>query len=109
MIIMTKSSQEALVAAAFKNVSYGASPLPKSAPAETAVAAPPPVVVPPQPVDPNAITLGKLDVNQNIDVSLDLGKLMEGRLLIQGASGAGKSWTMRRLLEQSAGRIQQIV
>ncbi len=105
---MTKSNQEALVAAAFKNVRYDGSTPTKPAPPEPA-AAPNPIPVPSLPADPNAITLGKLDANQNIDVSLDLGKLMEGRLLIQGASGAGKSWTMRRLLEQSAGRIQQIV
>ncbi|WP_435008056.1 ATP-binding protein [Tundrisphaera lichenicola] len=53
--------------------------------------------------------LGKLDLNQSIDVTLNIEKLLEGRLLIQGASGAGKSWTLRRLLEQSAGRIQQLV
>ena len=42
-------------------------------------------------------------------VGLSLAKLMEGRLLVQGVSGAGKSWTLRRLLEQSAGLVQQIV
>ena len=40
---------------------------------------------------------------------LDLVKLIDGRLLVQGASGAGKTWTLRRLLEQTAGTIQQIV
>lgn len=42
-------------------------------------------------------------------VGLALSRLIEGRCLIQGASGAGKSWTLRRLLEQSAGLMQQIV
>lgn len=42
-------------------------------------------------------------------VGLDLAKLLDGRLLIQGASGAGKSWTLRRLIEQTHGRVQQIV
>ena len=42
-------------------------------------------------------------------VGLSLARLLDGRLLIQGSSGAGKSWTLRRLLEQTAGRIQQIV
>ena len=42
-------------------------------------------------------------------VTLDLGELLNGRLLIQGASGAGKSWTLRRLIEQTKGHIQQIV
>jgi DNA helicase HerA-like ATPase len=40
---------------------------------------------------------------------LSLGALLDGRLLIQGLSGAGKSWTLRRLLEQTQGRVQQIV
>lgn len=43
------------------------------------------------------------------DVGVDLQQLVEGRLLVQGASGSGKSWTLRRLLEQSAGRVQQVV
>jgi uncharacterized protein len=59
--------------------------------------------------DPNGIILGKLEANQHLDVTLNIENLLEGRLLIQGASGAAKSWTLRRLLEQSAGRIQQLV
>lgn len=104
---MTRAThtQEQLVAAAFKNVCYDGSP--KPAAAEPAAAPAVPVVTPP--ADPNAIVLGKLDMNRNIDVAIDLAKLMEGRLLIQGASGAGKSWTLRRLLEQCGDRIQQIV
>jgi hypothetical protein len=42
-------------------------------------------------------------------LGIALARLIEGRLLIQGVSGAGKSWTLRRLLEQTAGLIQQIV
>jgi len=42
-------------------------------------------------------------------VGIDLQKLVDGRLLIQGTSGAGKSWTLRRLLEQTAERVQQII
>lgn len=53
------------------------------------------------------ISLGVAEVGG--DVGLDVSKLIEGRLLIQGASGGGKSWTLRRLLEQTHGRIQQIV
>jgi hypothetical protein len=41
--------------------------------------------------------------------TIGLPQLLDGRLLLQGQSGAGKSWTMRRLLEQSSGQIQQIV
>jgi hypothetical protein len=42
-------------------------------------------------------------------VGLSLARMIENRLLIQGVSGAGKSWTLRRLLEQTEGIIQQIV
>ena len=53
------------------------------------------------------VALGDAEIGGSIGV--DLGRLVEGRLLIQGASGAGKSWTLRRLLEQTHGRIQQLV
>lgn len=42
-------------------------------------------------------------------IGIAIRKLIEGRLLIQGTSGAGKSWTLRRLIEQSFGLIQQII
>ncbi len=53
------------------------------------------------------VLLGVADTGQPI--GFDLTSLIEGRLLIQGVSGAGKSWTLRRLLEQSHGRVQQII
>lgn len=59
------------------------------------------------PAGRDAILLGRADGER--PVTLDLARLLDGRLLIQGASGAGKSWTLRRLLEESAGRIQQLV
>lgn len=40
---------------------------------------------------------------------LDVAKLIESRLLIQANSGGGKSHTVRRLLEQTHGQVQQIV
>ncbi|WP_375461107.1 helicase HerA domain-containing protein [uncultured Enterovirga sp.] len=40
---------------------------------------------------------------------LDLGELLATRLLVQGNSGSGKSHLLRRLLEQSAGLVQQAV
>jgi hypothetical protein len=40
---------------------------------------------------------------------IKLPALLSGRLLIQGNSGAGKSWLLRKILEESAGRIQQII
>jgi len=39
----------------------------------------------------------------------DLQKLIDSRALIQANSGGGKSWILRRLLEQTHGRVQQIV
>jgi DNA helicase HerA-like ATPase len=66
----------------------------------------PHLVVPPA-LKPGDILLGEADSGGPIGI--DLYKLIEGRLLVQGTSGAGKSWTLRRLLEQTAGRIQQII
>ena len=40
---------------------------------------------------------------------LDLEELLATRLLVQGNSGSGKSHLLRRLLEQSAGHVQQVV
>lgn len=42
-------------------------------------------------------------------VSIDLDKLIESRLLVQANSGGGKSWAIRRLIEQSFGKKQIIV
>lgn len=40
---------------------------------------------------------------------LDLEELLATRLLVQGNSGSGKSHLLRRLLEESAGLVQQVV
>ncbi len=42
-------------------------------------------------------------------VSIDLEELLATRLLVQGNSGSGKSHLLRRLLERSAGEVQQLV
>ena len=42
-------------------------------------------------------------------VMLDLEELLATRLLVQGNSGSGKSHLLRRLLEQSAPHVQQVV
>ena len=42
-------------------------------------------------------------------VAIDLEELLATRLLVQGNSGSGKSHLLRRLLEKSAGQVQQIV
>lgn len=41
--------------------------------------------------------------------SLDLEELLSTRLLVQGNSGSGKSHLLRRLLEQSAPHVQQVI
>ncbi|MGO9389026.1 helicase HerA domain-containing protein [Rhodoblastus sp.] len=57
-------------------------------------------------------------MSRNIDIGvtgagapaiIDLEELLATRLLVQGNSGSGKSHLLRRLLEQSAGLVQQIV
>jgi len=40
---------------------------------------------------------------------IDLKRLIATRLLINANSGGGKSWAIRRFLEQSSGQVQQIV
>src|SRR5947209_12643647 len=45
----------------------------------------------------------------NQSVRIDLPTLLDTRLLVQANSGGGKSWLLRRLLEQSHGKVQQIV
>ncbi|MES2903351.1 MAG: ATP-binding protein [Pseudomonadota bacterium] len=42
-------------------------------------------------------------------IVMDLEELLATRLLVQGNSGSGKSHLLRRLLERSAGEVQQIV
>src|SRR3990172_3925205 len=48
-----------------------------------------------------------IDLNNNFQINLDV--LIDTKLLIQANSGGGKSWCIRRLLEQSHGKVQQIV
>lgn len=42
-------------------------------------------------------------------VRIDLDKLIESRLLVQANSGGGKSWAIRRIIEQSFGEKQIII
>jgi hypothetical protein len=46
---------------------------------------------------------------QGQPITIDLEELLATRLLVQGNSGSGKSHLLRRLLEKSAGQVQQIV
>jgi uncharacterized protein len=45
----------------------------------------------------------------NKPLAIDLDRLVETRLLLQANSGAGKSWALRRILEQTHGRVQHLV
>lgn len=45
----------------------------------------------------------------NRPVGIDMEELLATRLLVQGNSGSGKSHLLRRLLEESAGLVQQVV
>lgn len=50
-----------------------------------------------------------MKIKLNDHKSIDLSKLIESRLLIQANSGGGKSWAIRRIVEQAFGKVQIIV
>lgn len=52
------------------------------------------------------IVIGK---SSGHNVSIDLGRLIATRLLIQANSGGGKSWLLRRLAEQLVGKVPVII
>jgi hypothetical protein len=70
-------------------------------------APPAPVKPPPRMVREGDILLGTASNGDQVGVSLT--KLIDGRALIQGNSGAGKSMLLRRLFEQSWGKVQQLL
>ncbi|UPJ55383.1 DUF87 domain-containing protein [Bradyrhizobium sp. 192] len=80
---------------------------PAATPVRPAIATSSPAKPPPSPLRVGDIDLGELDTGGPLGISL--GKLIAGRLLIQALSGAGKSWTLRRLIEQTRFHVQQIV
>ena len=53
------------------------------------------------------INLGR-DTN-GLEIAIDLEELLATRLLVQGNSGSGKSHLLRRILEECAGLVQQVV
>jgi len=61
---------------------------------------------PVQPDGENAIELG---THMDAKVFVDLSEMLTTRLLIQGNSGSGKTHLLRRLLEESAGIVQQVI
>ncbi|MCM8558017.1 ATP-binding protein [Sphingomicrobium sp. GRR-S6-50] len=54
-----------------------------------------------------AVDMGVGPTGQSVPI--DLEELLATRLLVQGNSGSGKSHLLRRLLEQSAGQVQQVI
>lgn len=50
-----------------------------------------------------------MKIKLNSTVSMDLEKLIESRLLVQANSGGGKSWAIRRIIEQAFGHVQIII
>lgn len=55
----------------------------------------------------NNIEIGKTEDGNKLNIDLD--RLLETRLLIQANSGGGKSYLIRKFLEESYGKVQQIV
>lgn len=54
-----------------------------------------------------ASTIGKIEGGGQLEI--DIPTLLRTRMLIQANSGSGKSWVVRRILEQTAKHVQQIV
>jgi uncharacterized protein len=52
------------------------------------------------------VIIGEVDGK---DLKIDLDILLRTRLLVQANSGGGKSWAIRRLVEQAFGKIQIII
>lgn len=53
------------------------------------------------------IALGKTPAGKPVEIDID--RLVVSRLLLQANSGGGKSWALRRLLEQTHGKVQHLV
>ena len=48
-------------------------------------------------------------VGDGIRFDADLDVILRSNLLVQANSGGGKSWLLRRLIEQSFGKVPQII
>jgi hypothetical protein len=59
-----------------------------------------------QPTGANALEIGS---NGDRPVLIDLEEMLATRLLVQGNSGSGKSHLLRRIIEESAATVQQII
>lgn len=56
-----------------------------------------------------SIPLGRLSVDEAVEVSVPLARLFGRHLAIVGATGSGKSWTLARLVESVGGRRGKLV
>lgn len=52
-------------------------------------------------------TIGTIEGGKGLQI--DIKRLLLTRLLVQASSGGGKSWLLRRVLEQTANDVQQII
>lgn len=87
-------------------VSPGPAPAADAAPLLSPASAQAAYAAPVQPAGDNALEIG---TNMDRAVFVDLEELLTTRLLIQGNSGSGKSHLLRKLLEESAGIVQQVI
>src|SRR5271154_4116773 len=55
------------------------------------------------------VAIGLGHTTAGAPATLDLEELLATRLLVQGNSGSGKSHLLRRLIEQSARYVQQVI
>ena len=53
------------------------------------------------------MSIGKIEDGSKLEI--DVQKLLETRLLIEANSGGGKSYLIRKILEETYGKVQQIV
>lgn len=51
--------------------------------------------------------MARVEIGEGI--SIDVERLIETRLVVQANSGGGKSWLIRKILEETHGKVQQIV
>lgn len=51
--------------------------------------------------------IGTTEEGKNL--AIDVPRLLVSRMLIQASSGGGKSWATRRILEQTANHVQQVI
>jgi len=55
------------------------------------------------------VFLGDLRDDPEVPFEVDLDIVLRSNLLLQANSGGGKSWELRRLIEQASGKVQQVI